>query len=43
MLQSPTCDFNMQANVGKENRAPKNGRMSVENVYEGSGQLGNEF
>lgn len=43
MLQSPTCDFNMQANVGKGNRALKDGRMGVKNVSENSGQLGKEF
>jgi len=32
MLQGPAPDFNVQANMGKENRAPKGGRMGVKNV-----------
>lgn len=43
MLQSPTPDFNVQADVGKENRTPKGGRMDVENDNENSSQFGNEF
>lgn len=43
MLQSPAPDFNMQTNVGRENRTPKGGRMGVENVSDNSSQLGNEF